>query len=311
MISGSITIGVDIGGGHILSAAVDTQKKVILRETSVYSEVDRNGNLEDIMKAWSTCLNSTISQVGRESIAGIAFAMPGPFNYKTGIAYFEGNDKYGALYGIEILKELSRHLEVPNLPMRFLNDATAFTVGEAWFGKAAGYEKAVALTLGTGLGSAFVDHGKPVVLREDVPEHGCLWHLPYKDGIADDYFSTRWFVNTYKERTGIGVEGVKEVFEKASEDESAMMLFEEFGTNMAMFLKPWLNKFNPGVIVLGGNVSKAFEAFSPALLGALHKEGITTKFVCSELMEDAALIGSARLFEKSFWDQVKNDLPEK
>jgi hypothetical protein len=36
---------------------------------------------------------------------------------------------------------------------------------------------------------------------------------------------------------------------------------------------------------------------------------VETKPVVSALKEDAALIGSARLFDETFWDVIKHDLP--
>ena len=40
-----------------------------------------------------------------------------------------------------------------------------------------------------------------------------------------------------------------------------------------------------------------------------RENDIPTRIAISGLMEDAALIGSARLFEESFWNKVKDGLP--
>ncbi len=104
-----------------------------------------------------------------------------------------------------------------DLTMRFLNDATSFAVGEAWLGEGRGFQKVVVVTLGTGFGSAFVEDGVPVVSGDEVPKEGCLWHLPFKEGIADDYFSTRWFIGEYENLRGQKIFGVKELIERVSE----------------------------------------------------------------------------------------------
>lgn len=306
-----ITIGADIGGGHILSAAVDTEKKQIIDSSRSYIKVDNKGSVDEIMKTWSSSLNATISSVSGDHIAGIAFAMPGPFNYRTGQALFKGNDKYEALYGIDITTTLATYITTPHLKFRFLNDATSFAVGEAWFGKASKHTKVIALTLGTGLGSAFIESGKPIVSREDVPMHGSLWHLPFKEGIADDYFSTRWFVNEYKRITGIQVSGVKDIADLADSTESAKQTFSTFGTDLGAFLTPWLQKFEPDMLVIGGNIAKSLHRFRPSLQHVLTEGSIKTVITDSQLMEDAALIGSTKLFDEAFWQQVKNELPEK
>jgi len=88
-----------------------------------------------------------------------------------------------------------------NQAIRFMNDASSFAVGEAWIGNAAGYKRSLFITLGTGFGSAFLEKGIPVVERDDIPPMGCLWHLPFRDGISDDYFSTRWIIKQYDGKT--------------------------------------------------------------------------------------------------------------
>ncbi|MET7543942.1 ROK family protein [Streptomyces sp. NPDC005507] len=46
--------------------------------------------------------------------------------------------------------------------LRFPHDADAFGIGEYAAGAAAGHERALCVTLGSGIGSAFIDHGEPV-----------------------------------------------------------------------------------------------------------------------------------------------------
>ncbi|MCB0551253.1 MAG: ROK family protein [Phaeodactylibacter sp.] len=304
-----ITIGCDIGGGHILSAAVDTRVGRIIDDSRAYVKVDNKASREQILETWATALNQSIRKAGLSSIAGIGFAMPGPFEYKTGRAMFEGNDKYEALYNVNIREELPEYLVAPQLPLRFMNDATSFAVGVSWLGEGKGHHKVVAITLGTGFGSAYIEDGVPVVHREDVAKQGCFWHLPYRDGIADDYFSTRWFVGEYEKLTGQKVKGVKEVAEAAGDSAEVRALFQAFGKNLGDFFVPWLKKFPAGILVIGGNISHALNLFGGALQQPLRENGIETHIAASSLMEDAALIGSARLFEDAFWDKVKDDLP--
>jgi glucokinase len=194
--------------------------------------------------------------------------------------------------------------------VRFLNDATCFAVGEAWLGCGRSARKVVAVTLGTGLGSAFIDAHVPVVERDDVPDEGCLWHLPYRDGIADDYFTTRWFVRSYKAVCGRGISGAKSVADQArSGDASALGVFEHYGRSLGEFLAPWLNRFTADVVVFGGNISGAFDLFSPSLQNSLKLVYPDTAVEVSVLGENAAIIGAARLLDDSFWKQVNIQLP--
>jgi glucokinase len=302
-------IGVDIGGSHILSAVVDTETFSIIEQTRAQVDVEHTGTVDEIMTEWSKALNKTL-RTSPSHIEGIGFAMPGPFDYRNGVGLFDGtNEKFCMLKNKKIDLELKGYLTDPNLEMRFLNDATSFAVGVSWFGEAKNCDRSIAITLGTGFGSAYIENGYPVVNRDDLAPQGCFWHLPFKEGIADDYFSTRWFVNEYEKLKGTSIAGVKEIAEEAANDKDVRSLFDQFGENLGQFFIPWLQKFPADMIVMGGNISAAYDRFGPAFESVLNRHGVETKPVVSALKEDAALIGSARLFDETFWDVIKHDLP--
>ena len=63
--------------------------------------------------------------------------------------------------------------QLPNQPISFYNDATCFAVGEAKSVHHRDYERVLALTLGTGFGSTFIDRGEIISNRSDVPSAAC------------------------------------------------------------------------------------------------------------------------------------------
>ena len=123
--------------------------------------------------------------------------MPGPFDYVNGISLFKGeNGKYENTYGMNVPKMLNDFLALPEqIKCRFINDATAFAIGEDQVGKAKNYKRSLSVTLGTGFGSAFIKNGLPVVEGEEVPEGGCLWHLPFENGLAGGFLKKRGVKN--------------------------------------------------------------------------------------------------------------------
>jgi glucokinase len=141
--------------------------------------------------------------------------------------------------------------------------------------------------------------------REDVPENGYVYNLPYKDGMADEYFSTRWFVDRYKELSGKKVPGVKDLTELVNDDIMARDLFEEFGYSLGIFLSPWLRAFKAEALVAGGNISKAWPLFGDSFQRALENENINITTAVSELKEHAALLGSAQLLADTYWNKMK------
>lgn len=305
--SSKIAIGVDIGGSHIYSAAVDLSTHHIIPGTGCQEKINNKASAGEILSGWAKALEGTLSKIDRERLIGIGFAMPGPFDYPKGIALFERVEKYESLYGINVSEKLRALLNLgEHIHFRYINDATAFAIAEAWVGKAGDFDKMIALTLGTGFGSAFIDRGIPVLEGPTVAELGCVWHIPFKEGIADDYFSTRWFIKNYKLKTGKIAGGVKDIADVVDTDPAAAALFEEYGTNMGNFLAPWIRKFDARVIVIGGNVTGAFNLFGNFLVKAMADQGLDVQVVLSDLKEDAAIIGGARLLVDEYWSKVKD-----
>ncbi len=303
-------IGVDVGGTHISSAVVALSQKKLLQSTYSTSHVSNMQDKSSILQTWARTLNKTLQSAKKIPLSGIAFAMPGPFDYANGVAKYPEGFKYGALYSIEIEKELSpllNHEAV--LPIRFLNDATSFAIGEAWLAESLGYQNQLCVTLGTGLGAGFIKNGIPITFGSSVPENGILWNLPHKDGIADDYFSTRGCINAYSNATGKMVKGVKELVEIYDKDSSAKQTLEGFGRDLGKFLVPWLSKFKVDALVLGGNISKAYFCFGNALEQVFNQNELSVAIRISEHMEKGAIIGCTRLFDNNFWNNIKNNLP--
>jgi len=306
----NLAIGTDIGGSHITCAAIDLVSGNILRDTISEREVNNQAPANDIIGVWADALYGALKKVPFDNVKGIGFAMPGPFDYVKGICYIEGVAKYENLYGINIRHAIAAALKVPDdFLIRFMNDASSFAVGEAWAGSAGDAGRSLSITLGTGFGSAFISDRIPIVDGPLVPKIGCVYHLPYRDGIADDYFSTRGLLGRYKSITGKELKGVKELAALASSDKRVMDLFSDFGDNLALFLAPWLTGFEAEILVIGGNISHAYNLFGDVFESRLIKEKCNCRVALSKLKEDAALIGSAYLLDDDFWKSVQHALP--
>src|SRR6185436_11423306 len=60
---------------------------------------------------------------------GLAVALPGPFDFATGVAWYRGQDKFDQLYGYNLGDSLREELALDRL--MFMNDAEAFAVSNA------------------------------------------------------------------------------------------------------------------------------------------------------------------------------------
>jgi glucokinase len=306
----NLAIGTDIGGSHISCAAVDLETRKLLKETLTEKPVNNQASAEEIIDVWSSALSAVLAKIPAERVKGIGFAMPGPFDYVKGICYIRGVAKYENLYGVNVTEAIAKKLGTgKDFLIRFMNDASGFAVGEAWAGSAAKFDRSLSVTFGTGFGSAFISNRIPIVDGPEVPKMGCIYHIPYREGIADDYFSTRGLLGRYKKHTGRELSGVKELAALAESDKFVKELFNDFGDNAGLFLSEYLKRFRAEILVLGGNISHAYNLFGEVFEARLKKENCFCEVALSKLKEDAALLGSAYMLDDDFWTSVQHALP--
>ena len=191
-------LGIDIGGTHVKGGIVTGTTGKMDQRTIVYEKIDAGGSATSIIKGILRVITALKKGRSENEWRGIGIAIPGPFDYTRGIAAIHGVRKFDALFGLDLKEEIKR---VCSLPVVFLNDASAYALGEYYGGAAQGSERSMVVTVGTGLGSTFM--AREEILDETtpaVPEHGYLYNIPFRDSIADDYFSTRWFVTNWNHR---------------------------------------------------------------------------------------------------------------
>lgn len=280
-------LGVDIGGTHITAATVDMESRTLLPQTQVREHINAAGSVEEITTAWAAAMAAAIVKSGRP-VRQIGIAMPGPFDYANGIALMQGQGKYDALYGVDVIALVAGKLGLDKSAIRTLNDAACFLQGEVFGGAAQGYSRAIGMTLGTGLGTARYKNG----LAEDAD----LWKTPFGESIAEEYLSSRWFVKRYAELTGKQLPHVKAMVDRLPQEPVVGEIFREFGENLAKFLVPFIQEATPEVLVLGGNISKAYALFEPALQKGLAQQNCLIPIKTAILAEEAALLGAASLW---------------
>lgn len=276
-------VGVDIGGSHISAALVDLENKEIISGSRLRLKVDCHAPAEEIIKTWTDVI-STVKNSYEGKIKSVCIAMPGPFNYEEGICLIKDLDKYESLYGLNIKELLASNLGIESKDVLLRNDAEAFLHGEVFCGAARDYTKAIGVTLGTGLGSAVSVRGITADANRAV--------IPFKDGIAEDYISTRWFQKRYSELTGKTIKDVKSLLSLIDSKAVVDELFTEFGNNLGVFLNDFITDCRPEVVILGGNIAKALDGFLLHTLKKITKD-VSVPIKQTLLWEDAAIIGAA------------------
>lgn len=246
-----IVLAADIGGSHITSALVDLEMGRLLERTVVRATVRSDADANSILDAWSSALLQSCD--GDTGSFSLGLAMPGPFDYENGVSWIKDLGKYERLYGLDIRQLLALRLGIAPKGILFENDAACFLQGEILAHPMQMPSRVLGFTLGTGFGSAYAVDG--------IAKDAELWKMPHGDSIAENCFSTRWFLEKYTQFTGNQVTDVATLCELVLHYPDLQVIFDEFGRSLAAFLTKTIIEYPADRIVIGGNIAKANRFF--------------------------------------------------
>jgi glucokinase len=290
----------EIGGTHVTAAQVDLARSVVLSDGVSRRALSPRGSATEILSAIIAC-GTELPVLAGESWG---VALPGPFDYQSGVAMFEGVGKFEALYGTDVGAALMAGLPGPPSSVTFLNDAEAFLWGEWLFGGAAGSDPCVAITLGTGVGSAFLAGGEIRQSGTGVPVEGRVDLLRVAGQPLEDVVSARAIERAYLRHTGVAPRDLAQIADEArcgGEIAAAVLrcAFEQLGA----VLRPWLQDFRAKALVVGGSMTGSWDLIGPALLDGMRGGDITSfaelQVSVAARPEEAALLGAAAFTQRT------------
>lgn len=246
-----------------------------------YTTSDENGNLaqarqvpsrsdegaDAVLDTLSRIISSCEGPVERACIS-----TPGPFDFSTGTSYMK--HKFAALYG----RSLTPPFTQAGIPVTFLHDSTSFILGEYYDGALRGAQRPCCVMLGTGLGFACMENGRACVDQTQTP-YIPLWKMPYRDGIAEDYVSTRAIRSYYGEDIS-----VLEISTRArAGDAKAIAAFRTMGEHISEIMTGMIRKLDSDRFALGGQI---------ALSADLMHIDLPIQWAVSQQTEDGPLHGA-------------------
>jgi glucokinase len=277
----------DIGGTHVSGGRVDLDSATLAPRSPVSENLPAGASRTELVAA--------ISRVA-QSIAGpklrrLGVAVPGPFDYALGVSKIA--HKLEGLHGVDLRSELVAASTLPDAAIHFLNDAEAFLLGEWWAGAARGHSRAVGITLGTGIGSAFSEEGEIVRSGAHVPPGGELYRLRFRGADVEQTISRAALRAAYGAGLDDGVD-VEQIAERAHTGEpAARSVFTDLGMALGHFVSPWIRAFEPSCLVVGGSIARSWELFEPTLQAELEPMPELRTVTVAEQLDDAAILGAA------------------
>lgn len=277
-------ISIDLGGSHVSAGLID----VASGRVRTFRRVPLPPNAgRDELLARITGVAADVVEGG--AVDGVGVAVPGPFDYANGVCLL--THKLEPLHGVDMKRALADALRSTPASITFVNDADAFLLGEAWAGAARGHRRAAGVTLGTGLGSAFLEDGRIVDTGPRVPSEGSLHLVSYRGRPAEETVSGAALLRSY----GDPRLDVRDIAIRARDgDRRARRVFDELASALGEITAPWLDSFGASCLVVGGSISQAWDLLGRGLHAALAPIDGLEKIVPAERVDDAALLGAAR-----------------
>lgn len=293
----ALFLGLDWGGTYIKAGLVDETDSII--KSRVYASTKLRKK-----EVFIKNLESLLKDFKGTKISGIGIGAPGIVDTKKGFIYYLPNIAGWRNYPLKSILE-----DRLKLPVVIDNDANVFGLAEARCGSGRGFNQAIFLTLGTGLGGAVLVSGQLLRGQTSAAELG---HVPLSSkgracgcgsrGCIETYVGSGYLLRRYRQlkKSKTKVKEVKEIFQNGLEGEkAALALWQEFSSNLGKFLAGMVNVFNPEAIIIGGGVSGAFSLFRPLLLQVIKKEAMWPQVknlkIIKAKLKQPGVIGAALL----------------
>ena len=302
-------LSLDVGGSHMRCALVG-EGRVHAAETVALSDPSS-------FVAQLPSIEAALARVrGGGAPAGLAIAFPALLDPVAGRVLSTPNGKFEDAVGFDFATWGQERL---GLPVRLELDARMALFGERHAGAAQGCDDVVMLTIGTGLGTAAIMHGRMVRGRHY--QAGCLGgHLSVgADGRAcicggigclEAYASTWALGGLAREDAGYGASTLSAT---AALDFATLLDHAAAGDALAIRLRDsctgvWatavinlIHAYDPELVVLGGGVLAAADTIVPAIRAHVERHAWThwgtPDIRVGTLGADAALLGTAPLWE--------------
>lgn len=295
-----IKIGIDLGGSHVSVGAINLNRQILEQREKDFT-VEEKKNLKEVAIHFMIDTINQLKEKYRISQVGLAVAG----TVLNGVILKSVNL---GIKDFDIKKELKEKI---SLPVKVRNDTKCAAIAEYEMSDLKQFQNVLFLTLGTGIGGAYIYQGK--LLEGNQYEGFEFGHMVIKqDGILcrcgkkgcfEKYGSIVAFKNKIIERLDLsydipGVDLRKLIDEKKEQIDD---IIEEYTNDLAIGISNLINIFEPDCITIGGGFSR----YDSILLEPLKQKILNSNLLfntrkdiilkTAKLGNDAGVIGASLL----------------
>lgn len=288
-------LGVDIGGTKIRMGVVNENGKVITDRT-----------IPTLLPLYPY-LEKQILKVKTDfpDLIGIGIGTRGMVDAKTGVVTFE--KELEGWQGTPVKAQLEA---ATGLRVEINNDANCAALAEARLGGAAGFQRVVCLTVGTGLGGGFVFDGEVMNgIHGGAGEVGHMILYPNgllcscgRRGCSEQYVSGTALKRMIQQENVVDPETgdmalPQDLFRLASTgNSSAIAVRDEFLSNLAIIISTLQAVLDMDCVVIGGGVSESADDWWECLLEKVEPLKLKPlELIRAVFGNEAGMLGAAML----------------
>ncbi|WP_292571525.1 ROK family protein [Mesorhizobium sp.] len=300
-----VFVGVDLGGTGSRFVARGPQGVI---RTSVLKTAELGAGSRE------TRLERLVGTIHRlvplgDTLAGIGIGATGPVDRGAGVIHnFDTLPKFSE---IRLVAEVETRLKVPVI---IENDAVVAAIGEHRLGAGEGASRMLMVTLGTGIGAAFLVNGEP--FRGPNGMHPETGHIPIVSGIGRCYCGAEGCWEQVASRSALQAMlrqhlpsdvPAKEVIPLAAasvgRNPFIREAFDTYGSLVGRGLSILHTHYLPSVTVLGGSAAAYLHLFEEKLHRAIERTpafAVASAIHVARLGDEAGAIGAALVAQDQF-----------
>ncbi|MDY0342142.1 MAG: ROK family transcriptional regulator [Lentimicrobium sp.] len=314
-------IGIDLERAYIKMAVFDMHNQPVNEIHELNEGLD---DTEDVIDFIANKVDELLTayNIDKKKVLGIGLSLPGLIDIRTGLSYTYLNS---GIPPADLLWQKT------GLPVFIEQDTRAMAWGEQAFGLAQDHQNVLCLNVGSGIGLSLILNGK--IFKGHSGYAGEFGHIQLvpngrlchcgKIGCIETVASGKVMINRAREEIDSGTDSIMQqlvqnnlkkinlkTILKAAElnDQYAINLLSDAGDALGKGISTLIHLFDPELIIIGGELSKASDLLIPPIERNLNIYAISrirrdARIVSSELGDNAKLLGTlAMTMHKIFYE---------
>lgn len=270
-------VGIKLMDGEIVGVVVDLHAEVQSAHRMKFADTRPSGVVSIIEEMTSVLLDRC--PVERDRLLGIGIGLGGHINGTKGVVV---ESPFLGWRNVPLRALVAERMQ---LPVVIENDVNTLAVSEQWFGAGSSFSSFALVTIGVGVGCAFVLDGQ--LWRGVSGAAGEFGHMVVdpggpachcgKRGCLEAVVGDNAIAAAMSSAVGTRFTKVSQVVSRAhGGDPAARRVFTEAGTALGRAIASLLNLLNPPLVILSGEGITASDLFIDALRSELERDSFST-----------------------------------